>query len=96
MSASPMLIAADEVPWIGPSTFLLEEAIVDGFEIESNGTVTDAWIILDSDGSDAYSAPGWEANQTGRNFSHGILDDTSTTLFPGESVSYTHLRAHET
>ena len=84
MSTSPMLIAADEVPWIGPSTFLLEEAIVDGFEIESNGTVTDAWIVLDSDGSDAYSAPGWEANQTGRNFSHGILDDTSTTLFPGE------------
>ena len=52
MSTSPMLIAADEVPWIGPSTFLLEEAIVDGFEIESNGTVTDAWIVLDSDGSD--------------------------------------------
>ena len=84
MSMSPILIQGEEVPWIGPSTFLLEEAIVDGFEIESNGTVTDAWILLDSDGSEIYSAPGWEIGETGRNFSHGTLDNTSTTLFPGE------------
>ena len=84
MSTSPILIGANEIPWIGPSTFLLEEAIVDGFEIESNGTVSDAWIVLDSDGSDDFSARGWQADFPGRNFSHGILEDTSTTLFPGE------------
>ena len=84
MSMSPLLVTGDEVPWIGPSTFLLEEAIVDGFEIESNGTVTDAWIDLDSDGSDLFSSPGWEIGSIGRNFSSGVIDDTSTTLFPGE------------
>ena len=84
MSMSPFLIQAEEVPWIGPSTFLLEEGTIDGFEIESNGTVTDAWILLDSDGSDVYSAPGWESGSIGRNFSNGVSDNTSTTLFPGE------------
>jgi len=84
MSMSPLLIQAEEVPWIGPSTFLLEEAIIDGFEIESNGTVTDAWILLDSDGSDVHSAPGWEAGNIGRNFSNGVGQNTSTTLFSGE------------
>ena len=33
MSMSPFLIQAEEVPWIGPSTFLLEEGTIDGFEI---------------------------------------------------------------
>ena len=84
MSMSPLLIQAEEIPWIGPSTFLLEEATVDGFEIESNGTVTDAWVLLDSDGSDLFSAPGWETGKVGRNFSNGLIDNTSTTLFPGE------------
>ena len=84
MSMSPFLIQAEEVPWIGPSIFLLEEGTIDGFEIESNGTVTDAWILLDSDGSDVYSAPGWVSGSMGRNFSNGVSDNTSTTLFPGE------------
>ncbi|DAC24302.1 MAG TPA: hypothetical protein HA330_06825, partial [Candidatus Thalassarchaeaceae archaeon] len=56
MSLGPIasFVSGDDVPWTGPESMLLDDATVEGFSIETNGTVTDAWITVDSDGSDTF------------------------------------------
>ena len=70
MSLGPMasVVSAGDVPWTGPGSMLLDDATVEGFSIETNGTVTNAWVTVDSDGSDDFSIRGWESDVPGRNF----------------------------
>ena len=74
MSLGPMasIVSADDVPWTGPGSMILDVATVEGFNIETNGTVTDAWVTIDSDGSDIFTSSGWESDIPGKNFSHGL------------------------
>ena len=86
MSLGPIasFVSGDDVPWTGPESMLLDDATVEGFSIETNGTVTDAWITVDSDGSDTFTVPGWSSDTPGRNFSHGSHHNASSTLFNGD------------
>ena len=100
MSLSPIVsvVSADDVPWTGPESTLLDDTIVEGFSIETNGTVTDAWVTIDSDGSDIFTVPGWSSDTPGRNFSHGSHHNASSTLFNGDlslSNADNHGRIHD-
>ena len=81
MSLGPMasVVSADDVPWTGPGSMILDLATIEGFSIETNGTVTDAWVTVDSDGSDIFTVPGWESDTPGRNFSHGLHHNASSS-----------------
>ncbi|MED6297818.1 MAG: hypothetical protein VX828_05915, partial [Candidatus Thermoplasmatota archaeon] len=100
MSLSPMasVVSAGDIPWTGPGSMLLDDATVEGFSIETNGTVTDAWVTVDSDGSDDFSIRGWESDVPGRNFSHGLHHNASSSLFNGDlslSNADNHGRIHD-
>ena len=100
MSLGPMasIVSADDVPWTGPGSMILDVATVEGFNIETNGTVTDAWVTIDSDGSDIFTSSGWESDIPGKNFSHGLHHNASSSLFNGDlslSNADNHGRIHD-
>ena len=99
MSLGPMasIVSADDVPWTGPGSMILDVATVEGFNIETNGTVTDAWVTIDSD-SDIFTSSGWESDIPGKNFSHGLHHNASSSLFNGDlslSNADNHGRIHD-
>ena len=75
------------------------EVTVNGFDIESNGTVLDAWLEVSTGGRPNSTIPiGWAADDPSGNFSYGIHSNTSATLFDGElslSTKETVGRVHD-